>query len=227
MEEADVLSDRIAIMAYGKLRCVGNSLHLKNKYGSGYRITLVTTKESSKQVCDAITRKWQGVQVSGNDAGAVSLTVPRDKLDMIPPLIDELDLNPDVREWGVSHSTLEEVFLAVTKKHNFKYDDIDEPVSDATNGVEKDEAVLDLDHSHKINGSRSLYLCVLHFPSASFLTFTFFQLTSWTIPNLLAYCQPRRRASRTKIFTPMLSGPCSERISLSNSARSSPIFAKS
>jgi ABC-type multidrug transport system ATPase subunit len=31
MEEADVLGDRIGVMVLGKLRCIGNSLHLKNK----------------------------------------------------------------------------------------------------------------------------------------------------------------------------------------------------
>jgi ABC-type multidrug transport system ATPase subunit len=157
MEEADVLSDRIAIMAFGKLRCVGNSLHLKSKYGSGYRITLVTTKEQSKAVCDSITSKWEGVQVAGNDAGAIALTIPRERLDYIPTLINEIDTNPNIREWGVSHSTLEEVFLEVTKKHNFKYDDIDEPISpdNDVNGVEDDEAHLDL-NSHNVNDSCSL-----------------------------------------------------------------------
>lgn len=41
MEEADVLSDRIAIMAHGRLQCQGTPLYLKNKYGAGYRLTVV------------------------------------------------------------------------------------------------------------------------------------------------------------------------------------------
>jgi ABC-type multidrug transport system ATPase subunit len=38
MEEADILGDRIAIMAKGKLRCLGSSLRLKQKFGSGYQV---------------------------------------------------------------------------------------------------------------------------------------------------------------------------------------------
>ncbi len=46
MEEADVLASRIAIMSGGKLRCLGNSLHLKSTYGTGYRINaLLKTTE--------------------------------------------------------------------------------------------------------------------------------------------------------------------------------------
>lgn len=41
MEEADVLSDRIAIMSEGKLRCCGSSLFLKNRFGVGYSLTMV------------------------------------------------------------------------------------------------------------------------------------------------------------------------------------------
>jgi len=33
MDEADLLGDRIAIMANGRLQCVGSSLFLKKKYG--------------------------------------------------------------------------------------------------------------------------------------------------------------------------------------------------
>lgn len=40
MEEADVLGDRIAIMAKGRLRCIGTALHLKQRFGAGYTLTL-------------------------------------------------------------------------------------------------------------------------------------------------------------------------------------------
>lgn len=36
MEEADVLSDRIGIMAKGRLRCIGNSIRLKSRFGTGF-----------------------------------------------------------------------------------------------------------------------------------------------------------------------------------------------
>jgi ABC-type multidrug transport system ATPase subunit len=37
MEEADILGDRIAIMARGRLRALGSSLRLKQRFGSGYQ----------------------------------------------------------------------------------------------------------------------------------------------------------------------------------------------
>ena len=40
MDEADILGDRIAIMASGKIKCCGSSLFLKKKFGVGYNLVL-------------------------------------------------------------------------------------------------------------------------------------------------------------------------------------------
>ncbi|OXA58482.1 ATP-binding cassette sub-family A member 3 [Folsomia candida] len=39
LEEADVLGDRIAIMASGKIKCCGSSMFLKKHFGTGYSLT--------------------------------------------------------------------------------------------------------------------------------------------------------------------------------------------
>ena len=36
--QADILGDRIAIMARGRLRALGSSLRLKQRFGSGYQV---------------------------------------------------------------------------------------------------------------------------------------------------------------------------------------------
>lgn len=48
MEEADILSDRIAIMAKGRLRCIGSSIRLKSRFGTGF-IANITFTESHAQ----------------------------------------------------------------------------------------------------------------------------------------------------------------------------------
>lgn len=50
MDEADLLGDRIAIIASGKAKCCGSSLFLKNRYGSGYYLTLVLGDNISSTV---------------------------------------------------------------------------------------------------------------------------------------------------------------------------------
>eukprot|EP00826_Nyctotherus_ovalis_P049944 TRINITY_DN6072_c0_g2_i3.p1 TRINITY_DN6072_c0_g2~~TRINITY_DN6072_c0_g2_i3.p1 ORF type:complete len:438 (-),score=123.72 TRINITY_DN6072_c0_g2_i3:948-2261(-) len=38
MEEADVLCGRIGIILRGQMKCIGNQIHLKNKFGGGYQL---------------------------------------------------------------------------------------------------------------------------------------------------------------------------------------------
>ncbi|KAJ0400796.1 hypothetical protein ATCC90586_008083 [Pythium insidiosum] len=69
MDEADILGDRIAIMAEGGLRCCGSSLFLKNKYGAGYNLTLVKEdrhKSPTPFYCQADEHKWCSAILSGN-----------------------------------------------------------------------------------------------------------------------------------------------------------------
>jgi ABC-type multidrug transport system ATPase subunit len=40
MDEADILGDRIGIMANGKLTCLGTSIFLKSKFGIGYNLSI-------------------------------------------------------------------------------------------------------------------------------------------------------------------------------------------
>jgi len=55
MEEADILGDRIAIMARGALRCIGSSLRLKQKFGAGYKVSVsvMSAAEESGAVIEA------------------------------------------------------------------------------------------------------------------------------------------------------------------------------
>lgn len=140
MEEAEVLSDRLAIMAYGKIRAIGDSLHLKNKYGDGYRISMVvdsgnpsvTADSAAKALFSQIKLKWPDVNLISNDSGMLLLGCPKTFQESIPSLLDFIKLDSRVKEWGLSHSTLESVFLAVTKKHNFVYDEIEDSDDDVS-----------------------------------------------------------------------------------------------
>ena len=46
MDEADALADRIAVLADGRLKCIGSSLFLKNVYSDGYRLNVVCDSEN-------------------------------------------------------------------------------------------------------------------------------------------------------------------------------------
>lgn len=57
LEEADILCDRVAIMASGKPRCVGSSLFLKRLFGVGYCLTAVKAPGCDSAALEAIVRR--------------------------------------------------------------------------------------------------------------------------------------------------------------------------
>lgn len=134
MEEADVLSDRIAIMSHGKIEAVGNSLFLKAKYGNGYRVALVSSLPDGDT---GPARQFVGKYlpkaiIRADDGGSIMFDLPFSEVHSLPTFFAEMEkvmakegvANPKaiIREWGLSHATLEEVFLAVAKRSNFTYD---------------------------------------------------------------------------------------------------------
>lgn len=65
MDEADLLGDRIAIMAGGQLQCCGSSFFLKKKYGAGYSLILDKSRKCDVNKVTHLLRKHiPGIEVS-------------------------------------------------------------------------------------------------------------------------------------------------------------------
>lgn len=57
MDEADILGDRIAILAGGQLQTVGTSYYLKKKFANGYNLVLEKAEDCN---VDAVTNLLRG-----------------------------------------------------------------------------------------------------------------------------------------------------------------------
>lgn len=119
MEEAEVLGDRIGIMVYGKLRALANPIKLRGRFGSGFRISATCDANDVESLKLKIQSMIPSAVLEDDSAGAVLYKIPLDSSEMIPELADWLEENPDsiVTGWGLSQTTLEEVFLKVVRKY--------------------------------------------------------------------------------------------------------------
>lgn len=50
MEEAELLSDKLAVLEEGELKCIGAPLQLKNIYGDGYRVNILCPTKEAPQI---------------------------------------------------------------------------------------------------------------------------------------------------------------------------------
>uniref|UniRef100_F6TE27 ABC transporter domain-containing protein n=1 Tax=Ciona intestinalis TaxID=7719 RepID=F6TE27_CIOIN len=117
MDEADILADRKAILSKGQLRCVGSSLFLKNKYGVGYHLGIVT-KSSNKveDITACVKSHVEDCELHRTAGFELSYTLPLKDVDKFAGLFADLELkgdNLEIQSFGVSMTNLEEVFLQI------------------------------------------------------------------------------------------------------------------
>lgn len=136
MDEADLLGDRIAIISHGRVRCCGSSLFLKRHFGKGYYLTLVRADPSTLAVdAQYLTRESGRALMRNEITDFLSVHIPSVKLvedvgmelvyilpieskegGAFEALFDSLDQNLEtlgIASYGISDSTLEEIFLKV------------------------------------------------------------------------------------------------------------------
>eukprot|EP00898_Chlorokybus_atmophyticus_P008904 jgi/Chlat1/9014/Chrsp94S08294 len=134
MDEADILCDRIAIVSEGKLRCCGSSLFLKSRYGVGYTLTLTRGDAGVSDVSGvaALVQRHVGdaaVNTSKkSNSGEITYSIPVTATASFPALFEELEGKREalsVGSYGVSMTTLEDVFLRLSND-NLAYHTKDE-----------------------------------------------------------------------------------------------------
>jgi ABC-type multidrug transport system ATPase subunit len=129
MEEADALCSRIGIMTNGALRCIGTPLHLKNKFGAGYQLTLTLAADGSsiserrakvhKLVETEVTKDAVPVETFKDErvleyifSGSASTQVSKIFTLMQDPRLKQLN----VAEWSVAQASLNDVFVRIVKE---------------------------------------------------------------------------------------------------------------
>lgn len=123
MDEADILSNRIAIMANGEVKCCGSSLYLKSKFGVGYQLTVVlkgaiASSKLTKSIQEIIAKHIPEMSVVSDVAKELCVRLPTNTSKRFPGLFDELDNDKQelgIQSYGISVTTVEEVFLKVAE----------------------------------------------------------------------------------------------------------------
>ncbi|KAG6447128.1 hypothetical protein O3G_MSEX004759 [Manduca sexta] len=122
MDEADVLADRIAIMAGGRLQCVGTPYFLKRHYGVGYKLTVV--KDDGCPV-DDVTRFFKShvpkVKKNSNIGSELTYIFPFENVNQFPEMLQQFEEKRNVfriSSYGLSITSLEEVFMKAGAEDN-------------------------------------------------------------------------------------------------------------
>ena len=127
MEEADTLGDKIAIMSSGKIECCGSSLYLKQLYGVGYQLTISIKHSDDINVNNDVKSKIDKYilpdinesELLSYAGTEISYRLPFGESKKYPELFNRLDNDANelsIQNYGLSMTTLEDVFLSIGLK---------------------------------------------------------------------------------------------------------------
>ncbi|XP_060242466.1 ATP-binding cassette sub-family A member 9 isoform X2 [Meriones unguiculatus] len=120
MAEAEAVCDRVAIMVSGRLRCIGSIQHLKSRFGKDYLLEMKVKNPS--QVEPLNTEIMRLFPQAARQERYSSLMVYKLPVDDVRPLsqaffkLERLKENFELEEYSLSQSTLEQVFLELSKE---------------------------------------------------------------------------------------------------------------
>nr|KAF6294970.1 hypothetical protein mMyoMyo1_000037 [Myotis myotis] len=124
MAEAEAVCDRVAIMVSGRLRCIGSIQHLKSKFGKDYLLEMkVKTLAHTEPLHSEILRLFP--QAARQERYS-SLMVYKLPVEDVRPLgqaffkLERVKQSFDLEEYSLSQSTLEQVFLELSKEQELE-----------------------------------------------------------------------------------------------------------
>ncbi|WZY72420.1 hypothetical protein YC2023_004660 [Brassica napus] len=117
MEEAEFLCDRLGIFVDGALQCIGNSKELKSRYGGSYVFTMTTSSEHEEDVERLVSTVSPNAKKVYHLAGTQKFELPKQEVRIAEVFraVEKAKSNFTVFAWGLSDTTLEDVFIKVAK----------------------------------------------------------------------------------------------------------------
>eukprot|EP01130_Rhizamoeba_saxonica_P004867 TRINITY_DN1973_c0_g1_i2.p1 TRINITY_DN1973_c0_g1~~TRINITY_DN1973_c0_g1_i2.p1 ORF type:complete len:667 (-),score=106.50 TRINITY_DN1973_c0_g1_i2:547-2547(-) len=114
MNEADELSDIIGIMDSGSMKCFGSPIQLKKEYGNSYKIS-INYMGPVNSILEAIENSFPEYYTKKSVPGRLEITVPI-HFDDVAVFFQEIPIgvSNQILHWGISYTTMEDVFLTVT-----------------------------------------------------------------------------------------------------------------
>jgi ABC-type multidrug transport system ATPase subunit len=115
MEEAEALADRVAILAHGRLQCIGAPTDLKARFGKNYRVAVKTASETDL-LRQKIVARFPHCEIA-DDLSRIDIPLHSAALEDLFEYFESLRPEDDSYfQYTVSASSLEQVFLSLGKE---------------------------------------------------------------------------------------------------------------
>ncbi|KAJ0988059.1 hypothetical protein J5N97_006415 [Dioscorea zingiberensis] len=120
MEEAEALCDRVGIFVDGCLQCIGNPKELKQRFGGYYVFTMTTPSDQEGDVEKLVNRLSSKANKVYHLSGTQKFQLSKQdvKLADVFKEVESAKTKLSIHAWGLTDTTLEDVFIKVAKGLN-------------------------------------------------------------------------------------------------------------
>jgi ABC-type multidrug transport system ATPase subunit len=136
MEEAEALCRRIGIMVKGQLRCLGTKQHLKNKFGSGFELTIKLKMQAQgdkttgaaigfsfddllANLTNFIQSLFSEATLLARNGGLITYQIPKHQMKL-GTAFQALETRKDelsIEDYIIAQPTLEQVFIRTVNQY--------------------------------------------------------------------------------------------------------------
>ena len=92
-------------------------MHLRQRYGSGYRISAIVKPEASKDIKEGVKKIISHAKVESESAGNIVFNITASESNLVAEVLRLMEKNSGadgaVKDWGLMQTTLDEIFLRV------------------------------------------------------------------------------------------------------------------
>lgn len=113
MEEAEALCQRIGIISHGRLRCIGPTIYLRQRYGSGFKISVSCDNSNKDRVIKYVQEVLPKSELQSSFARTHFFRIKAEDVQL-STFFDAMNKNGGkvgIRDWSINQASLEEVFL--------------------------------------------------------------------------------------------------------------------
>lgn len=113
MEECEALCSRLGIMVNGQFKCIGSIQHLKNRFGSGYTLTIRCDEGRTIEVIDKIRTLLPQAEMKEEHHTQLQYQLPiaETRLPVVFRHMEELRVLGILEDYSLTQTTLDEVFV--------------------------------------------------------------------------------------------------------------------
>ena len=103
-------------MSNGRVMCCGSPSFLKNKYGSGYKLIIVKTSDSTDvtPITQLIQKYINSAKLQTSSSTEIFYSLPIEQRQAFSELFNDMEANKTslgINSYGLTFTTMDEVFL--------------------------------------------------------------------------------------------------------------------